>query len=311
MSTTRGAWTHEIILVCIVMAGVVAACTQREPKTVAFVLKTLSNPYFIAMKDGIDSLSQSRRIAVTVQATPKESDVVQQVDMVNAFIDNQTISAICITPNSSEAIVPSIVRANRRRLPVVIVDTKVDSAAMARQGATIQAFIGSDNRQGARLAASILVEAIAGNGEVGILEGVPGQETAQARSEGFREEISRHAGVKLVARQAADWDRERAYSASQAMLLAHPGLVGLFASNDEMALGAIRAIQDAKREVVVVGFDATDEARKAVEDGFLAATIAQDPVRMGAEALAMADSLAKGLPVTTFVLLSPIPVKKR
>lgn len=310
MRAFQVSWITQAILVSLGTLLGTAGCARHETKRVAFVLKTLTNPYYIAMKAGIDSVSRSAHVVVLVQATPKESDVVQQVDMINALVDDQTLRAICITPNSSDAVVPSIVRANRRHMPVVIVDTRVDSIALSHQGASIQAFIGSDNRAGARLAASILVGAIGGSGEIGLLEGVPGQETAQARSEGFQDEISRHPGVSIVARQAADWDRERAYSACQSMLLAHPKMTGLFASNDEMALGAVRAIEDAKRKVAVVGFDATDEARKAVTDGSLLATIAQDPVRMGAQAVLMADSLARGMPVSPFVLLAPVPVKR-
>jgi len=196
-------------------------------------------------------------------------------------------------------VVPAVVKANRASIPVVIVDTRLDSAAAAEAGAKAVSFIGSDNYDGGRIAARFVVDATQGKANVGVLEGIPGHETGDSRLRGFREGIAAAPAVKIVASQPANWERDQGFNVFQNMLQAHPEIDTVFACNDMMALGAIEAIRAAGRtgRIRVVGFDAVDDARKAINDGTMAASVAQFPDEMGRVAIENAVKALRGEPV--------------
>ncbi len=166
-----------------------------------------------------------------------------------------------------------------------------------KQGAKIAFYIGSDNFDGGKLAGQFIIERLKGKGKVAILEGVAGNDAAIKRKGGFMKAISDTKDIQVVASQAADWNRQKANDIFQAILTANPDLKAVFACNDEMALGAIAAMKNKGIDlntIVVVGFDAVDEAIKAVELGELNATIAQQPELMGRKAIELVQSLLAG-----------------
>jgi len=270
------------------------SCEKKKEITIGFVMKTLSNPFFIQMKEGAENEAKRHKdIKLEIQATQEETDIEQQRQIIETMI-TKGVEAICITPNDSKGIVPVIVKANKKRIPVAIVDTKVDSDELSKQGGQIATFIGSDNVQGGMLAADGLAAALGGKGKIVILEGVPGQETAISRKEGFLTKIAEYPGIKAVASQSAYWTREEAYSVAQTLLTGHPDLNGIFASNDEMALGAARAVQDAGKKVVIIGFDFTPDGKAAIKNGLIYGSVAQFPSEMGRIAVLSVVRLAKG-----------------
>src|SRR5262245_44692950 len=171
------------------------------------------------------------------------------------------VSGLLITPSGSKEIVPAIVKANRARIPVVIIDTRVDEAALKESGGSIATFIGSDNFEGGRLAGEFMTKALGRTGDVAILEGIPGHETGDSRLRGFREAIKNEPGLKVVTSQTANWERDQGFNVFQNILQAQPSIRGLFACSDLMALGAVEAIAAAKKtgQITVVGFDAFEE----------------------------------------------------
>src|SRR5262249_42549119 len=146
-------------------------------------------------------------------------------------------------------------------------------------GATAVSFTGSDNYDGGRIAAQFIVDASKGKANVGVLEGIPGHETGDSRLRGFRDGISGAPGVRIVASQPANWERDQGFNVFQNMPQAHPDIDTVFACNDMMALGAVEAIRGVGRtgSIRVVGFDAVDDARKAMNEGTMAASVAQFP----------------------------------
>jgi ribose transport system substrate-binding protein len=268
---------------------------SSDKPTIALVLKTLNNPFFIDMKKGAEDTAARLGATLIVQAAEREVDVDKQMQIIENLIQSK-VSALCVTPSGSKEVVPAIVKANRAAIPVVIVDTRVDSQALKQAGGQVAGFIGSDNFEGGKLAGEFIVKRLGGKGKVAILEGIPGHETGDSRLKGFHSALEGHPEVQVVASQTANWERDQGYNVFQNILQSHPDVQALFACSDLMALGAVEAIASAKKTgtIAVVGFDAFSEAREAVQKGTMDATIAQSPYEMGSRAVENAFRLLKG-----------------
>jgi ribose transport system substrate-binding protein len=186
-------------------------------------------------------------------------------------------------------------KATRANIPIVIADTRVDPAAAAAAEVKIGTFVGSDNYEGGKLAGQFMVQVTGGQARVAILEGIPGHETGDSRLRGFRDAVASAPGLRIVASQPANWERDQGFTVFQNMLQAHPDIDALFAASDHMALGAIEANAAANRtgKVRVVGFDALDDARAAIEAGRMAGSVAQSPRDMGRIAVESAYKLMR------------------
>ncbi|MES2523683.1 MAG: substrate-binding domain-containing protein [Gemmatimonadota bacterium] len=271
-----------------------AADAGAKP-VVALVLKTLNNPFFVDMEAGAKAAADSLGFELIVQAPDRETDVERQMQIVENLLQRR-ISVLALVPNGSVELVPVIAKANAANIPVIIVDSRVDSAALAAANATTVTFIGSDNEDGGRVAGTFLGERLKGAGRVVVLEGIPGHESGDARLRGFRSAIARTPGITIVASQTANAERDQAFNVMQNLLQSNANISGVFACNDVMALGAVEAIAAAGRagEIAVVGFDAQDDARKAITEGRMAGTIAQSPREMGRMAVLTAARIIKG-----------------
>ncbi len=277
------------------------ACTRGEtPKAtgkprIALVLKTLNSPFFIDMQRGAEEAARKADVELVVQAAEREIDVEKQMQIVENLIQTG-VSALAITPSGSREIVPAIAKANAAGIPVIVVDTRVDAAAAAEAGIKLATFVGSDNSEGGRLAGEHLAKITSGKAKVAILEGIPGHETGDSRLRGFKEAIKDLPGLSIVASQPANWERDLGFNVFQNMMQAHPEIDAVFACNDMMALGAVEAIAAAGKagKIKVVGFDAVEDARKAIDGGAIAASVAQFPSEMGRVAVESAVRLLKG-----------------
>ena len=271
---------------------------------VALVMKTLNNPFFIEMEKGASEAAERLGIKLIVQAAQRESDVERQMQIVENLIETK-VQAICLTPSGSKEITPAIAKANAAGIPVLVLDTRVDPEAARQAGIQLATFIGSDNYQGGRMAGKFLAELFGGKAQVAILEGIPGHETGDARLSGFRDSIA-DSRLEVIASQPANWERAQGFSVFQNILQAHPDVEALFACNDMMALGAIEAIAAAGKtgQIKVVGFDAVEDAREAIQAGTMEASVAQFPYEMGRLAIETASRILHGEPAPEF-----IPVK--
>ncbi|MBU3928472.1 MAG: substrate-binding domain-containing protein [Bacteroidetes bacterium] len=276
-----------VIISVLLVVGYFAyqTLTDKNPKTIkiGFLLPTLENPFFVDMANAAMSMS-SEKVKILVQAS---QDELKQNQIIENFI-TQGVDAICIVPINSESIIPAIVKANKAKIPVVNIDNKVNMESANIQGAKIAFYIGSDNFEGGQLAAKYIANKLNFKGTVAVLEGVTGNDAAIKRKGGFEDALKAYPNIKIVASQAADWDRQKANDIFQAIIVARPKLNAVFACNDEMALGVIAAMNSNKiplNSIVVVGFDAIDEAVKAVKEGKLDATIGQQPKLMGKQSI--------------------------
>src|SRR5215510_12435258 len=188
--------------------------------TVALVLKTLNHPFFVDMRRGAQEAADRLGVALQVQAAEREIDVEKQMQIVENMIQTG-VQALCITPSGSREIVSALVKAKDAKVPIVIVDTRVDAKAAADAGVKTETFVGSDNYAGGKLAGEYLVKVAGGNARVGILEGIPGHETGDSRMRGFRDAVKSSPGIRIVASQPANWERDQGFNVFQNMLQAH------------------------------------------------------------------------------------------
>jgi len=289
------------VALAIVISALTVACNRGQSTAVngmprvAFVMKTLNHPFFLDMQRGAQAAAEGAGIQLVVQAAEREIDVEKQVQIIENLLQTG-IRVLIVTPSGSREIATAIAKANRAGVPVIVVDTRVDPKTAADNNLTIESFIGSDNYEGGRQAGDYVANATGGKARVAVLEGIPGHETGDSRLRGFRDALASHPGMTIVASQPANWERDQGFTVFQNMLQAHPDLDAVFACSDLMALGAVEAIAVAGRSgrIRVVGFDALDDARKAIAAGRMEASVAQSPREMGRLAVESAARLLRG-----------------
>lgn len=271
--------TMLAVLILAVLASALAVGCQRGGggggegggQRIGLSISTLNNPFFISLRNGAQKAAKDAGVEIVV--ADAQNDAAQQQDDVQNFVTQQ-VSAILVNPVDSEAIVPAVQAANQANIPVIALDRGAG-------GGEIATLIASDNIEGGRMAARELIELV-GSGSIAQLEGIPGTSAARDRGQGFEEVINGQDAVQLVASQSANFDRAEALNVTQNILQSNPDIKGIFAQNDEMALGAVRALGDrAGSKVKIVGFDAIEDALKAIQDGRMNATVAQQPAKIG------------------------------
>ena len=297
--------TKRMLAAVIAMGLAAAGCGPRSeaPKTesapeaprVALVLKTLNSPFFIDRERGAQEAAKRLGVNLTVQAAEREVDVDKQMQIIENLIQTG-IKVLLVTPSGSKEIAPAIAKANKAGIRVVVVDTRVDPQAAKDAGITVDSYIGSDNYEGGKIAGNYLLQATGGKANVGVLEGIPGHETGDQRLKGFKDAVKDAKGIKVVASQTANWERDQGFTVFQNMLEAHPEIDAVFSANDMMALGAVEAIAAKGKtgKIKVVGYDAVEDAKKAIAEGTIVASVAQFPSEMGRVAVETADKLLKG-----------------
>jgi len=240
-------------------------------KTMGLILSTMNNPFFVTLKDGAEK--QAADMGVELIVLDSQNDSARELSNMEDLL-TQGVDLILINPTDSDAVGNAIKAANKAGIPVITLDRGANHGEVVTH-------VASDNIAGGLMAGEYIVELLGGEGKVVELEGIAGTSAARDRGQGFNKALE-GTNVEVVAKQVADFDRTKGLSVMENILQAQPEINAVFAHNDEMALGALKAIEVSKREILVVGFDATDDAVKSVEDGKMAATVAQQPAKIGA-----------------------------
>ena len=289
--------------VLLIAAASLGACSPagkdkpaEQPKgkeiTIALVTKAMDSEFWLAVADGAKAAAAARPgVKLSVVAPDREINIDQQV----SILEDQTrrgVSALVVAPAGSAQVMSALEQAAGRNIPVVLVDT---DAPFDRK----VSYVGTDNRKGGSLAAQRLIEKLGGKGEVALISGVPGNESQDARAQGCIEALAAAPGIKLVAQQPANSERSLGLTVMENILTAHPNVKGVFATNDQMALGAMEALdaRNLRGKVAIVGFDATKEAVQATVEGRLAGSVAQNPRAMGQRGVEAALAALDGRPV--------------
>jgi ABC-type sugar transport system substrate-binding protein len=230
------------------------------------------NPFWAEVEKGAREAAQALGANIVVLAPPAETDVATQISQIEDQITKK-VSAIVVAPTDSVGLNPTFEKAKAAGIPVLFVDTKGDWPALT--------FVGTDNRNGGKLAGEYLCKQLGGKGKVVLITGVMSQQTHIDRIGGARDAL-KACGVAVVGEQAANSDRAQGQTVMENFLTANPDVNGVFASNDLMALGAEEAIKAAgKKGIVVVGFDANPDAAASILNGEMSASIAQSPYNIG------------------------------
>lgn len=275
--------------------------SKDDKVKVGLSISTLNNPFFVTLKEGAEKKAKEEGIDITT--VDAQNDPAKQVSDVEDLIQ-KGIDVLLINPTDSAAITAAIESANSAGIPVITVDRSAE-------GGEVVAHIASDNAAGGKMAGEFLAEKLGASRKVIELEGIPGSSAARERGKGFNEAIAAASGIEVVAKQPANFDRSQGLSVMENLLQSNKDIQAVFAHNDEMALGAVEALKAAGLEnVIVVGFDATDDAVKAVEDGRMAATVAQKPEMIGQQAIETAIEVKNGNKVEEFIPVELELIKK-
>ena len=251
---------------------------------IALVISTLDNPFFVTLKEGAEK--QAKALDYDLVVLDSQNDPAKELANVED-ISVRGVKILLINPTDSDAVGNAIAVANQKKLPVITLDRA------ANKGQVI-AHIASDNTAGGEMAGNYIAEKLGKGAKIIQIEGIAGTSAARERGAGFAKAAQAH-DFKILASQPADFDRSKGLNVMENLLTAQPEVQGVFAQNDEMALGALRAIQAAgKKDLVLVGFDGTDDGVKAVKGGKMAATIAQQPEKIGEIGVQTADKVLKG-----------------
>jgi ribose transport system substrate-binding protein len=264
--------------------------------TVGLSISTMDNPFFVALRDGAQA--EARSVGINLVTVDAQNDAAKQIAGVEDLIQKK-VPVILLNPTDSDAVANVVKEATAAGIKVISLDRAVN-------GAEVSSHIASDNVAGGKMAGEFLLKKLGGKGNVVEIEGLPGSSAARERGEGFGSVIAGQPRVKLVAEQPANFDRAQGLSVMENILQGNKDIQGVFAQNDEMALGAERAIEEADlKNVVVVGFDATPDGVAAVKAGKLAATVQQKPELIGRMGVDMAKRLIEGKPVDRNI---PVPL---
>lgn len=264
----------------------VSSAASAAGEKIGLVVSTQNNPFFVTLKEG--AVKKANELGYELIVLDSQNDPSKELGNVEDLLV-KGVDVLLINPTDSDAVVSSVRAANRSKVPVVTLDR-------AANGGKVVSHVASDNVLGGEVAGNYIVEKLGGKGKVVELEGIPGTTAARDRGEGFNKAIV--GKLDVVAKQAADFDRTKGLTVMENILQAQPEINAVFAHNDEMALGALKAIESSGRKnVIVVGFDATDDAVAAVKDGKLSATVAQKPAEIGAIGVEVADKIIKKQPV--------------
>jgi ribose transport system substrate-binding protein len=276
-----GAFTASVFLLLSITTSVSAE------KKILFSIKGPGSgtPVWASVTKGAEEEAKKLGVKLILIAPPQEGDVQAQINQVEDQLA-KGVDALALAPGDPNAFAPIVDDAIKSGVPVVFVDTKG-----INEGVT---FIGTNNMNGAELAAKFICDKTPKGSDVAILTGIESQSTALLRRDGAIKGF-KNCGLNLVATQTAEWDTAKGRSVTESIILKNPNIKAIFASNDNMGLGAMQALKDADmNDVVVVGFDATPDAATSILKGEMTATIAQFSYNMGAYGVKYALELANG-----------------
>ncbi len=284
----------RMLITAVTVAGM--SVSAQAEQTLALAISTLNNPFFVTMQEGAEAKAQE--LGYDLIVLDSQNDPARELSNIEDLMQ-RGVQALLINPTDSDAVVNAVRMANRSDLPVFTVD----------RGATrgeVVSHIASDNALGGQMAGDYIAEQLGSGARVVQLEGIPGTSAARERGEGFAQAVEEH-NFNVLASQAADFDRTAGLNVMEDLLTAYSDIDAVFAQNDEMALGAVRAIAASQQQdILVVGFDGTSDGIEAVESGRMGATVAQQPYVIGGLAVESAVRHLNGETVEEYI---PVPLE--
>lgn len=258
------------LILCMLLSFAMLAHAE-EKLTFALLPKTLTNEYFVAMKDKAQAACDALGVELLYDAPTEETMINEQIGMFETMMQ-KGVNGILVVPNGTDEIVASVEAANAAGIPVICLDTNAN-------GGEILSFIGTNNYQGGVLAGEWVAENF--EGQVAIITGVPGNQCHTDRTQGFIDGIEGKDNIVLAGEPVPGYcERAQGMTCAENLLVAFPDLVAVYCCNDQMAMGAGEAVKAAGKNVAVIGFDGSPDCAQGIIDGMCAASVAQAPGRM-------------------------------
>jgi len=249
-----------------------ASCTKpagegagkNAGESIAVFTKNQTNPFFQTVRLGAENAAKQMNATVVQYIPTVQDSITEQLSEIEDAIIKRP-GAVVFIPVNSKAMIPGIEKLNAANIPVINITDRV-------LGGNVISFMGCDETNLALNTGRYLLQKLNGKGNVIILEGVGGSENSANRVTGYKKALAEFPNVKLLASQPANFQRVQALQVTENLLQSYPQIDGILAANDSMALGAIEALDAAKRKALVVGLNGTKEAVDAIKAGKLLAT---------------------------------------
>lgn len=258
---------------------------EKEKIKVGATMLSMQNEFIVNISDEMQN--KADELGIELILVDAEHSPLKQIEQVESFI-SQKVDVIIMNPCEVEASSPGVAKALAAKIPIINVNSATSTPPTA--------FVGSDDRESGRIAMKYIAEKLGGKGNVVMIHGFMGQAAQIQREEGAKEILKQYPDLKLIANQTAEWDRAKGMDLMQNWIQSYgTNINAVFAHNDEMGLGAVKALQAAgmKEKVVVVSIDAIQDGLQAVKNGSLDATVFQNAKQQGAGAIEVAQKLAK------------------
>ncbi|WP_221372341.1 ribose ABC transporter substrate-binding protein RbsB [Clostridium perfringens] len=274
------------LMLMMLMTSFIGCGRDNKPK-IGMVLSTLNNPFFVNMKDGAEK--EAEKLGYDLVVLDSQNDPAKERANVEDLVQLGVI-ALLINPTDSDAVVKTVEVANKSNIPVITLDRQAN-------GGKITSHIASDNIKGGEMAAEYVLDKFKDEkGPINVVEiqGIPGASATRDRGEGFHNIMDKNNKFNFVSIQAADFDRQKGLQVMENIIQANPNIQVVFAHNDEMALGAVKAIKASGINALVIGFDGNDDAKDSIDANEMTATIAQQPDLIGALGVELANKIYSG-----------------
>lgn len=274
---------------------VAASADKKDGVMIGLSMNTQTNPFFVSVQQGVKDAAA--KYGIEIVATDAQDDPAIQAKDIENLISMKP-AAIIVDTCDSDAIVPAIESCNEAGIPVFTMDRKAN-------GGEVVSHIGYDAIKSGAMAADYLAKALSEKGKVVELQGIMGSNVAQDRHQGFTDEIKKYPNIEVVQSEVANFDRATAMSVMENILSANPEIDGLYAANDEMALGAVEAIEAVGRldKITIIGCDCIDDTIDAMKEGKIEASISEPPYGLGVSILEAAHTYLEGGKVPKQVVL--------
>ncbi|MBN1933704.1 MAG: sugar ABC transporter substrate-binding protein [Anaerolineae bacterium] len=283
-----------------IMATVVSEAPQY---TIALVMKTLTNPFFVEMEKGARQAEAELGIQLVVKTGAQETSVEQQITIIRGLIAEH-VDAIVVAPADSKALLPALKEAQDAGIVIVNIDNQLDLQGMQQIGLMGVPFISVDNELGAYLSAKYISDQVATPTQAIILEGIRTAKNAEDRKNGALRAFRENPNIQVVAQETAHWKIDEAHDVVKGLLEQYPNVQVIFCANDMMAFGVIEYLDEVGRtDVLVAAYDALDEALEFLRNGKLQATIDQQAALQGYTGVQFALRMHQGETVPAEVLV--------
>ena len=274
-----------------------AAASGTAGLRIAAVIKDEANPFFGTIAEGMRDAASEYGVDLTVEYAPTTNDEVGQADKLNTLA-GQGFDCFVVIPISSNNLNQGLGQVSAAGVPIVNIDSPVDTEGLAAAGGSITAFVGTDNYQAGVKGGEKMKELVGEGASVGLIAGLAGNVTSNARIDGFQEGA---AGLTFVGPVTADWETAKALDAAKAMIAANPDIAGIFAANDTMAQGIAQAVAESGKDIKVMGVDGIEPILVDIESGKVTGSVSQYPWVMGQLGVEACIVAAQGGAVTEFV----------